>query len=390
MLKQERRSNHVRPCVLLCAQAVLALAACGGGSGNETPAPAGPVSVTCTPASIAPGATSQCSTTVQGQMSSPSVTWSASAGTITSGGLFTAPSSVGNVSITATSTQEKSASGSATIAVQFQVPKSAHVVMVMEENQSYSSVVGNTAVWPHFNELINSGGLPTSYFADAHPSIPDYFMLTTGQMLTMDDGSTVIWNVDNIARRMLAANVTFKIYAEGITQGYLGGNEGNYLIRHNPFAMLSDVAGNPEVANRVICPFTQFGIDVANNALPDFSYIVPDVNDDAHNGTPQQADTWLQSNVVGPLSGLDAFQAGGDGILIVDFDESLDTDVEHGGGHIAPVLWGPPVKSGFTQTSTTIYQHESMLRTVMEALNLSDPPGAAATASDMAGFFVQK
>ncbi len=36
--------------------------------------------------------------------------------------------------------------------------------------------------------------------------------------------------------------VTFRIYAEGITQGYVGGDTGLYLIRHNPFAMLSDVA----------------------------------------------------------------------------------------------------------------------------------------------------
>jgi hypothetical protein len=48
------------------------------------------------------------------------------------------------------------------------------------------------------------------------------------------------------------------------------------------------------------------------------------------------------------------------------------------------------VKAGFTQTSTTVFQHESMLRTVTEALGLSNPPGAAANAPTMAEFFVQK
>lgn len=259
----------------------------------------------------------------------------------------------------------------------------------MEENQSYSTVVGNLA-WPNLNGLIGHGALPTNYYADSHPSIGNYFMLTTGQLLTTDDNSTQVFNVDNIARRMLSSGVSFRVYAEGITQGYTGGNTGLYLIRHNPFAMLSDVASNPQVANEVLCPFSQFATDLANNALPDFSFIVPNVDDDAHDGTPQQADTWLQTNIIAALSANSAFQSGGDGLLIVDFDEAADSDTTNGGGHVSPVLWGPNVKPGFKQTSATLYQHESMLRTIMDALNLASPPGAAATAPSMTEFFVQQ
>jgi len=262
--------------------------------------------------------------------------------------------------------------------------------MVMEENQTYATVVGNAAAWPNLNSLIGKGALPTNYYADSHPSIGNYFMLTTGQTLTTDDNSTAVFAVDNMARRMLSSAVTFRVYAEGATQGYLGGNTGLYLIRHNPFAMLSDVADSPQVANETIWPFAQFGVDLANGALPEFSFIVPDVNDDAHDGTPQQADLWLQVNIVAPLSGNAAFKAGGDGVLIVEFDEAATSDSAYGGGHVSPVLWGPNVLAGYTQTSTTIYQHESMLRTVMDALGLQNPPGDAATAPTMAEFFVQK
>ena len=122
---------------------------------------------------------------------------------------------------------------------------SKHVVLVMEENQGYSTVAGNTSAWPHLNALIGAGALATNYYADTHPSIGNYFMLTTGQMVTTDDSSTAVENVDNIARRLLAANVSFKVYAEGITQGYLGGNTGLYVIRHNPFALFSDIANSP-------------------------------------------------------------------------------------------------------------------------------------------------
>ena len=345
------------------------------------------IAVTCTPSAIPPKATSQCSATAP---AGTTITWSASGGTINAGGMFTAPAAAGSITITATSSKDSTVTGSTTIVVQVQTPGSKHIVLVMEENQSYSSVVGNSAGWPHLNQLISQGALATNYYADGHSSIPNYFMLTTGQTLTFDDSSTTVWNVDNMARHMLSGNVPFKIYAEGIQRGYLGGNTGLYVIRHNPFAMLSDVANNAQVANAVLWPFSQFGSDVSGRSLPEFSYIVPDINDDAHSGTVQQADSWLQANVVGPLSGYPAFQPGGDGVLIVLFDESVISDTAHGGGHVAAMFWGPLVKPGYTQTSSTVYQHESMLRTVMESLGLQNPPGAAANAPSMAEFFVQK
>jgi acid phosphatase len=347
------------------------------------------VSVACNPATVNTSATSQCNATVKGSGNFSSVvTWSASLGSINSTGLFTAPAAAGAATITATSVQDASKLGTASVTVQSQAVQSRHIVLVLEENTSYSAVVRNAA-WPNLNNLIGNGALATNYYANSHPSIGNYFMLTTGKLLTTNDNSTTVWNVDNIARRMLAAGVSFRIYAEGIPQGYVGGNTGLYLIRHNPFAMLSDIANNPQVANQRIWPFTQFATDLANGTLPEFSFIVPNVNDDAHNGTPQQADSWLQSKVVIPLSNNPAFAPGGDGALIVDFDEAADSDATHGGGHVASVFWGPIIKTGYTQTSTTLYQHQSMLRTIMHVLGLPNPPAAAATAPPMSEFFVQ-
>jgi len=379
--------------VFAASTVLLCCAACGGSQHIATSAAStvSSVSVSCAPASIAPGATSQCNASLQGSGSvNQAVTWSASAGTISSSGVFTAPASPGQVTVKATSVQDGAVYGTAAVTVAFMVPLSKHVVMVMEENQSYPTVAGNTTDWPNLNALIGKGALATNYYADTHPSIGNYLMLTTGQILTNDDSSTQVWNVDNIARRMLAAGISFRVYAEGITQGYVGGDTGLYTIHHNPFAMLSDVAGNAQVAEQTIWPFSQFAADLSANTLPEFSFIVPNVDDDAHDGTPLEADAWLQANVVAPLSNFAAFQAGGDGILIVDFDESLESDTAYGGGHVAPVFWGPDVKAGYQQTSSTIYQHESMLLTAMDALGLNNPPGAAANAPPMGEFFVQK
>jgi phospholipase C len=267
------------------------------------------------------------------------------------------------------------------------MPHSNHVVIVMEENRSYSSVVGQTSSWPNLNTLIREGALATHSYANAHPSIGNYFMLTTGQIITTNDNSTTVRNVNNIARRMLDSGTSFRIYVESVSRGYLGGNTGLYLIRHNPFALLSDIADSKIVAGAHLYPFTQFATDVANGALPKYSFIVPDVNDDAHNGTSQQADTWLHSKVIAPLSTNASWEPGGSGVLIVDFDEAADSDTTHGGGHVATVMWGPIVKADYKQTSSTVYQHQSLLRTEMELLGLSSPPAAAASAPLMSEFF---
>jgi phosphatidylinositol-3-phosphatase len=393
-LRRKRAHTLLLYSLIACA-ILLTETACGSGAGSNQTSPGSSsvssVSVVCSPSAVVPNATSQCNAAVQGTGTySSAVAWSASGGTVSASGLFTAPASPVTVSVTGTSIQDTSRSGAATVTVQLQTLPINHIVLVMEENQSYATVVGNTSDWPNLNNLISNGALATNYYANSHPSIGNYFMLTTGQLLTAEDSSTTVWNVDNLARRMLASGVSFKIYAEGITQGYLGGNTGLYLIRHNPFAMLSDVADNPQVANQCIWPFTQFPADLASGTLPDFSFIVPNVDDDAHNGTPLQADAWLQTSVIGALSNSSVFASGGDGILVVDFDEAATTDTAYGGGHVAAVFWGPGAKVGFTQTSTTVYQHQSMLRTVMEALQLSDLPGAAATAPSMSEFLVQK
>lgn len=262
-----------------------------------------------------------------------------------------------------------------------QVTPSAHVVVVMEENHSYSSVIGNSAM-PYLNSLASQNALATQYFANTHPSIGNYFMLTTGQIITNDDSFTGTVNVDNIVRHMLTAGKTWKSYAESLPAvGYVGGDSGAYVKRHNPFAYFSDVV-NSSVERLNLVPFTEFGSDLNNGRLPDFSFVIPNVNDDAHNGTLQQADAWLKQHIA-PVFSNPEFQK--DGILIIVFDESFTSDTAFGGGHVAAVVAGPGVKKGFQ--SSTHYQHQNTLRTILTALGAGTYPGAAAVAAPMADMF---
>src|SRR6185312_15504230 len=122
-----------------------------------------------------------------------------------------------------------------------QVPHSNHVVMVMEENHGYSSVIGSSSM-PYLNSLAKEYGLATQYYANTHPSIGNYFMLTTGQIITNNDGYNGTVTADNLVRHLLNGGLTWKSYAEGLPYvGYTGGDTGRYIRHHNPFTYLSDV-----------------------------------------------------------------------------------------------------------------------------------------------------
>jgi hypothetical protein len=273
-----------------------------------------------------------------------------------------------------------------------QVPKSNHVVVVLEENHSYSSVVGSSAM-PYFNSLASQNVLATQYYANTHPSIGNYLELTAGQIITNNDGYTATISADNIVRHMLTAAKTWKSYAQSLPSvGYTGGDVYPYIRHHNPLSYFSDVV-NSSVQRLNLVPFTQFATDLNNNQLPNFSFIAPDQHNNAHDcpagmstcSDAQKlaaADAFLKANIA-PLLSNPAFQQ--DGILIILFDESFSTDTAHGGGHVAALMLGPNVKKGYK--STALYQHQNLLRTVMDALGMKTYPGAAATAADMADFF---
>ena len=79
----------------------------------------------------------------------------------------------------------------------------------------------------------------------------------------------------------------------------------------------TDVHDNPAQARNVV-PFTQFATDLANGTLPDYSFIVPNLCNDAHDCSLNTADNWLQQNI-DPLV-RSAFLQQNNCLLIITFD----------------------------------------------------------------------
>src|SRR2546425_8136282 len=107
-----------------------------------------------------------------------------------------------------------------------QVPRVEHVFIVVEENQDFSCVIGNP-VMKYLNELATTYGVAASYYANSHPSISNYFVLTTGQAIYKGfaaDLRLAPVAQDNVMRALPKYGRTFRPYVEGVPRpGSAGG-----------------------------------------------------------------------------------------------------------------------------------------------------------------------
>ena len=271
------------------------------------------------------------------------------------------------------------------------VPQFSHVVVLVEENASYQDVIGGSAM-PYLSSLVKQYSIATNYYANAHPSIGNYFMMTTGTDVTNDDTFTGTVSVDNLVRQFQKDGRTWKAYADSLpSTGYLGGDSYPYIKRHVPFSYFSDVANSSSLANNIV-PFSTFAGDISSGNLPNFAFITPNAEHDAHNCTGggtscslssrlTAADTWLKANIE-PLISSPVFA---NTLLVITFDEAATSDTNHGGGHIATVLISPKVKPGYQGSG--MYQHQNLERLIGDALRLSAVPGSGSSAGSMSEFF---
>lgn len=267
-----------------------------------------------------------------------------------------------------------------------------HVIWIWMENHSYSDIIGNTAQAPYINSIATECGVATDYHNTTHPSLPNYLAATSG--LSQPDlpvTSYLDCNVsvicDTSAASIFGQGETWKSYEESMPSNCYKSNSGEYAVRHNPAVYYTKLSGC--TSNDV--PYTQLAANLADNALPAFSFITPNLIDDMHDGTIAQGDAWLSANLPTILdseeyqSGTTAvfitWDEGSGGYPIEDCDDTTTTD---NSCHVPTIVISPSTPAG--TKSGTFFDHYSLLATAEQLLGLPKLDSASSATTMTAAF----
>jgi hypothetical protein len=256
------------------------------------------------------------------------------------------------------------------------VPTPDHVVILILENHAYSQIIGSSAA-PHINALANdaNSALFTQSFAIEHPSQPNYLDLFSGSNQGVTDDNVpagIPFTTPNLGRELINASRTFITYSEDLPSvGYNGATSGAYARKHNPAANWMGNGTNqiPTTTNQ---PFTSFPASANYASLPTVCYVVPNQNNDMHNGSDPSritiADNWMFNNLDNYIQWAKTHNS----LFILTFDEDNNSQ----GNRIATIFTGAMVAGG--QYSNHI-DHFNILRTIEDMYGLPYAGNASST-----------
>jgi acid phosphatase len=213
-----------------------------------------------------------------------------------------------------------------------------HVIIVIEENKDYDQIIDNVKA-PYINYTLREEGANfTQMYGEEHNSQGNYFWLFSGANQTVGFKDVVPskkthpvypFTAPNLARSLIERGLSFKGYSEDLPE--IGSTvektetDGvtTYARKHVPWVSFANVPNGTTVETSSNLRFCDFPTDPAKfNTLPTVAIVVPNLENDMHNGKPQKSipagDRWLKKN-------LDAYYRWAkknNSLLIVTFDES--------------------------------------------------------------------
>jgi phosphatidylinositol-3-phosphatase len=119
-----------------------------------------------------------------------------------------------------------------------------HVGWVVMENHSFDDVIGSSDA-PFINKLADQFGLATDFFAEAHPSLPNYIAMTSGstQGIT-DDGPPADHQLQAPSIFSLLPGGGSRSLQESMPSNCFQTDSGEYAVRHNPQAYYVNLGGD--------------------------------------------------------------------------------------------------------------------------------------------------
>jgi phosphatidylinositol-3-phosphatase len=201
------------------------------------------------------------------------------------------------------------------------LPVVTKLLVIWEENHTTSAYAG----MPYLASLAGTYGKATHYIGVVHPSLGNYLAATSGQgagTCGLRDPSPAACPQPGrtVFGQALGAGRTAKAYAETMTSNCKKTNNAGYVAHHNPwvyFPAEAAACGRGDVP--LSSSTSALRTDARAGSLPNAGMIIPNMTDDAHNGTLAQADSWLRNWLPVVMAGPD-YQAGRLAVVVV-FDE---------------------------------------------------------------------
>lgn len=285
-----------------------------------------------------------------------------------------------------------------------QIPRYAHVFIIMEENKEYGEIVGSKDA-PTITKLAREYGNETNFYGEVHPSEGNYVALVGGSTFGIhDDGSFLHNTIDapSLASQLEAANLSWKGYYEDLpAPGSLALYSGLYAAKHSGFLNFKSVQNDPKRAEHIV-GYDQLMRDLHSDTLPAFGLIVPNLCDEMHGiglfqSGPSDCKPWRRGRliwrgdqnvkkIVDAVMATPAWKSKQNSAIVITFDED-DTGGRDAGGHIPTVVvtnHGPR-----RAIDAAPANHYSLLRTVEDAFGIHRYLEYAAQASPLSALFRQ-
>jgi acid phosphatase len=231
------------------------------------------------------------------------------------------------------------------------LPRPDHVVVVIEENRGYSQIMDTLKSDSYIHALARRGMLMTQSYAITHPSQPNYLALFSGstQGRTNND-CPLSFTGDTLASSLIDKGLSFASFSESMPlAGFLQCTSAPYQRKHNPAANWQGTRLPPSVN----LTFDEFPSDFT--LLPTISFVIPDQNNDMHDGSFFTADEWLKTHIAPYVEWAYKHNS----LLILTWDEDSGGE----GNRVTTILAGPMVKTGKNDQRI---DHYTVLRTLLD------------------------
>ncbi len=221
-----------------------------------------------------------------------------------------------------------------------------HVVVVIEENHGYRQIMDVQDSYIH--QLATEGLLLTESYGVTHPSQPNYLALFSGSTQGVAGNACPLeFTTDNLASQLSTKGLSFASYSESLPfAADKTCMSGPYRRKHNP------AANWPQQAS-VNQPFADFPQDFSK--LPTVAFVIPNQDNDMHDGSIAAADSWLKTHIKPYLEWARRHNS----LLILTWDEDSGSE----GNHVVTILAGAGVKPG---RSDQRINHYNVLRTLLD------------------------